>query len=197
VCPPSRCMGRIGLPRSMADARNALQNGASGLPKICSGNCTNSHAASAWNGPLKPLERKERFGSRATGALTNTLPDDEWIRPCRRHGAGGHRCPGAGATNSCYGLNDEALMTDTVDVLILDLLEWIGPDSRPYPETIEAWRTSCPRLPVWEEANERGYLEHRHEPGRGTCVSVSALGRDHLRAARPHISDGGRGHRAR
>ena len=77
-------------------------------------------------------------------------------------------------------------MTDSVDALILDLLEWIGPESRPYPEVIEAWRTSCPRLPVWEEANERGFLEHRHEPGRGTYVSVSALGREHLRAARPN-----------
>jgi len=76
-------------------------------------------------------------------------------------------------------------MTDTVDALILDLLEWIGSESRPYVEVIEAWRTSCPRLPVWEEANERGFLESRHEPGRGTCVSVSALGREHLRAARP------------
>ena len=77
-------------------------------------------------------------------------------------------------------------MTDTVEALILDLLEWIGPESRPYAEVIEAWRTSCPRLPVWEEANQRGFLEHRHEPGGGTCLSVSALGREHLRAARPN-----------
>jgi hypothetical protein len=76
-------------------------------------------------------------------------------------------------------------MTNAVDALILDLLEWIGPDARPYSEVIEAWRTSCPRLPVWEEANERGFLEQRHEAGRGTYVSVSARGREHLSAARP------------
>jgi putative acetyltransferase len=75
-------------------------------------------------------------------------------------------------------------MADTVGTLILDLLEWIGPDSRPYPEVIEAWRTSCPRLPVWEEANERGYLEQRSAPGRGTSVALSPLGRQHLRTAR-------------
>ena len=68
-------------------------------------------------------------------------------------------------------------MPDTVDALILDLLEWIGPAPRPYPEVMEAWRTSCPRLPVWEEANERGYLEQRFEPGRGTNVAVSEIGR--------------------
>jgi hypothetical protein len=47
--------------------------------------------------------------------------------------------------------------SDPVDALILDLLEWIGPESRPYSEVIEAWRTSCPRRPVWEEATERGF----------------------------------------
>jgi D-3-phosphoglycerate dehydrogenase len=69
----------------------------------------------------------------------------------------------------------------TVDALILDLLDWIGPNPRPYSEVIEAWRTSCPRLPVWEEANERGFIERSHEQGRGTVVFVSALGRDFLR----------------
>jgi enamine deaminase RidA (YjgF/YER057c/UK114 family) len=74
--------------------------------------------------------------------------------------------------------------------LILDLLDWIGPESRPYPEVIDAWRTSCPRLPVWEEANEHGFLEYRDEPGRGMSVSVSERGRAHLRVARPDASRG-------
>jgi hypothetical protein len=30
-------------------------------------------------------------------------------------------------------------MRDTVHPLILDLLEWIGPNPRPYAETLEAW----------------------------------------------------------
>jgi hypothetical protein len=75
-------------------------------------------------------------------------------------------------------------MSDTVDPLVLDLLEWIGPEARPYAEVIEAWRTSCPRLPVWEEANARGFLERRHEPGREALVAVSATGRAHLQAQR-------------
>ena len=53
-------------------------------------------------------------------------------------------------------------MSDPVDALIVDLLEWIGPQGRPYAEVIDAWRTSCPRLPVWEEANARGYIVHEH-----------------------------------
>jgi D-3-phosphoglycerate dehydrogenase / 2-oxoglutarate reductase len=77
---------------------------------------------------------------------------------------------------------------NTVDVLILDLLEWIGPGSRPYTEVIEAWRTSCPGLPVWEEADERGFLQRRQEPNFEVRISVTALGREFLRKHRPQRS---------
>ena len=79
-------------------------------------------------------------------------------------------------------------MSDSLDALILDLLEWIGPRSRAYSEVIDAWRTSCPRLPVWEEANERGFIEQRNDPERGTYVSVTASGAQYLRKNRQ--SDG-------
>ena len=62
-------------------------------------------------------------------------------------------------------------------------LEWIGADTRPYSEVIEAWRTSCPRLPVWEEATERGLIMSHYEPGRET-VSLTALGAEHLHTHR-------------
>jgi hypothetical protein len=75
-------------------------------------------------------------------------------------------------------------MSDPVEPLILDLLEWIGPQSRLYSEVLEAWRTSCPRLPVWEEANTRGFVEHRHEAGYAPVVIVTALGLAHLEAQR-------------
>jgi hypothetical protein len=83
-------------------------------------------------------------------------------------------------------------MTDPVDALVLDLLEWIGDRPRPYAEVMEAWRTSCPRLPVWEEANARGLLAHEHQPGVGALVSVSVQGRRYLdelrRVGRPRPS---------
>jgi hypothetical protein len=54
-------------------------------------------------------------------------------------------------------------MADTVvEALILDLLEWVTRRDRTYEEVMDAWRTSCPRLPVWEDANDRGT---RHERG--------------------------------
>ena len=76
-------------------------------------------------------------------------------------------------------------MSETVDNLILDLLEWIGPGERPYAETLEAWRTSCPRLPVWEEATDLGFIERRREPGQPALVMVSTAGAEHLRRRRP------------
>lgn len=72
----------------------------------------------------------------------------------------------------------------TVDALVLDLLEWIGPSPRPCDEVLEAWRTSCPRLPVWEEANDRGFLTRHPGSGGGGLVSVSPVGWDHLRMQR-------------
>ena len=75
-------------------------------------------------------------------------------------------------------------MSNPVDALILDLLEWIGKGPRPYTDVIDAWRTSCPRLPVWEEANERGFLDHHYDSSNGRTVSVSARGLEHLCCAR-------------
>lgn len=74
-----------------------------------------------------------------------------------------------------------------VDSLVLDLLEWIGPTPRPLGEVLDAWRTSCPRLPVWEEANDRGFLVRLSEPGRGPVVSVSDTGSAYLRKCRPEL----------
>ena len=75
-------------------------------------------------------------------------------------------------------------MPDPVEALIVDLLEWIGPDARPYAEVMDAWRTSCPRLPVWEEANARGYVSREHSPQTGALVRLTPLGLDLLEACR-------------
>ena len=66
-------------------------------------------------------------------------------------------------------------MPDVVEVLVGDLLSWVGPAGRPYREVMEAWRTSCPRLPVWEEANDRGFLVRSHIDGRA-IVAVTPAG---------------------
>ena len=34
----------------------------------------------------------------------------------------------------------------------IQLLAWIAERPRSYGETMEAWKTSCPRLAIWEDA---------------------------------------------
>jgi hypothetical protein len=66
-----------------------------------------------------------------------------------------------------------------LDALIADLIDSIGPEPKPYEDVISAWRTSCPRLPVWEDAHERGFL------GRdGGSVFVTESGRRFASARR-------------
>lgn len=78
-------------------------------------------------------------------------------------------------------------MSDTVDALILDLLWWLSLEERDYAEVMDAWRTSCPRLPVWEEACARG-LVSREQTDRGTIIRVTACGaefqKERMEAAR-------------
>jgi len=67
-------------------------------------------------------------------------------------------------------------MTDTtVDALILDLLEHVAREERRYDDVIETWHTSCPKLPVWEEANERGLIARTRVNGHA-LVQITASG---------------------
>ena len=71
-------------------------------------------------------------------------------------------------------------MSDTVlDPLLRDLLAWLAPADRPYAEVMDAWRTSCPRLPVWEDANDRGFVAHRQVDGCA-MVGITPAGRQFL-----------------
>ena len=77
------------------------------------------------------------------------------------------------------------MVPDVVDVLLLDLLEWLVNRNRSYEETMDAWRTSCPRLPVWEEANDRGFLSI--DKGRGeSAVRLTSAGAEFLSESRPN-----------
>lgn len=66
-------------------------------------------------------------------------------------------------------------MFDAVEALTVDLLEWLANGERSYEETMDAWRTSCPRFPVWEEANERKLVAKEHLNGR-IVVRVTSAG---------------------
>ena len=67
-----------------------------------------------------------------------------------------------------------------VESLILDLLEWVAKQDRSYDETMDAWRTSCPKLPVWEDATDRGLIETE-----ANVVRLTVAGRAFLEEHRP------------
>lgn len=72
-------------------------------------------------------------------------------------------------------------MTDPADALILDLVEWLAARPRRYDEVMDVWRTSCPRLTIWEDALDRGYVSREQMEGGDTIVTVTASGHDLLR----------------
>jgi hypothetical protein len=69
-------------------------------------------------------------------------------------------------------------MTEAADSLVLDLVEWVAREPRPYQEVITAWRTSCPRLTIWEDAVDSGYVAR----AGGAMVVVTEDGKKWLRA---------------
>jgi hypothetical protein len=69
-------------------------------------------------------------------------------------------------------------MPETVSSLVLDLVQWAALRPRSRAEFIDAWRSSCPRLTIWEDAEELGLLERRP----GGMIAVTAKGRACLRS---------------
>ena len=71
-------------------------------------------------------------------------------------------------------------MTDPSDPLVLDLVEWVARGPRLYSDVIETWRTSCPRLTIWEDAIDRGYVARR-PTAEGLRVAITEGGAKYLR----------------
>ena len=71
-------------------------------------------------------------------------------------------------------------MTGNTNALVLDLIEWVATKPRSYSEVMEAWRTSCPRLTIWEDALEQGFVVPVHEDGVGAVARATPLGLSRL-----------------
>ena len=68
--------------------------------------------------------------------------------------------------------------------LVLDLLAWISEGPKPYDEVMAAWRTSCPRLQIWEDAVDHRFVSRRHGQGDGNLVGITEEGQAFLRDRR-------------
>jgi hypothetical protein len=85
-----------------------------------------------------------------------------------------------------FGMRGLSTMSDNTafiapEALVLQLVTWVAAQPRTYRETMEAWRTSCPKLPAWEDARDSGFLEvTRAGAEGGSVVVVTAEGRAFL-----------------
>ena len=73
-------------------------------------------------------------------------------------------------------------MSETADPLVLDFVEWIAREPRAYAEVIATWKTSCPRLTIWEDAADRGLVARETVDGVGLVIAVTEDGERLLRA---------------
>ena len=75
-------------------------------------------------------------------------------------------------------------MNATADPLVLDFVEWVAREPRAYAEVIATWKTSCPRLTIWEDAADRGLVTRETRPGIGLIIAVTADGEKLLQTHR-------------
>jgi len=77
---------------------------------------------------------------------------------------------------------DEDPTTIENATLVLDLVQWIAREPRSYDEVMEAWRTSCPRFPIWEDASGLGLVTRVYREGFGEMIHVTPAGQAFLRS---------------
>ena len=79
----------------------------------------------------------------------------------------------------------DSIADSVIDSLIFDLVEWVAKErQRAYEEVMDAWRTSCPRYPVWEDASDRGLVATECVDG-SWVVRVTSAGLALLAQHRP------------
>ena len=66
-------------------------------------------------------------------------------------------------------------MSEPASLIMLQFLAWVADRPRTYPQTMEAWHSTCPRLSVWEDAIIDGLV--RLDNGSGRAVLLTPRGR--------------------
>jgi hypothetical protein len=68
------------------------------------------------------------------------------------------------------------------EALTVEFLHRVASEPRTYGETMEAWRTNCPRMPIWENAVSDGLVALEGGGSmRGRRVALTRKGRSVLR----------------
>ena len=76
-------------------------------------------------------------------------------------------------------------MSEPTAALTLQFIEWVADGRRTHADVMETWRSSCPRLSIWEDALLAGLV--RYDPASRTVEltarGLAALGRERRHAA--------------
>jgi hypothetical protein len=75
-------------------------------------------------------------------------------------------------------------MSQSASLIMIQFLAWVADRPRTYAQTMEAWRSTCPRLSVWEDAIIDGLVCIENDANR--AVSLTPRGRAVLAKARTY-----------
>ncbi len=76
--------------------------------------------------------------------------------------------------------------------LIRDLLIWLSQEPRSYAETMDGWRSHCPRFTIWEDALADGLVTVAEGSGPsqgGMAVVLTRRGHEALAGITPQAAD--------
>jgi hypothetical protein len=69
-------------------------------------------------------------------------------------------------------------MHEPPSLLMLEFLTWVSSRPRTYDEAMDAWRSTCPRHTIWEDALIDGLIRvGRPEAGQQSQVTLTPRGR--------------------
>jgi len=66
-------------------------------------------------------------------------------------------------------------MSEEASLIMLQFLAWVADRPRAYPETMEAWHSTCPRLSVWEDAIIGGLVRLENDAGRAVRLTPRGI----------------------
>jgi hypothetical protein len=68
-------------------------------------------------------------------------------------------------------------MPDSVRLLTREFLTWLSLRRRTYAEAMDAWRSTCPRHTIWEDAFADGLVQIEGEELQQSAVILTPRGR--------------------
>ena len=74
-------------------------------------------------------------------------------------------------------------MSTQPSLIMIQFLQWVADRLRSREDVMDAWRSSCPRFPVWEDARADGLIRQCGGEHGEHRVELTERGREALRRA--------------